>query len=103
MARKTKSIQRARTLRKNDVPAEAHLWSVLRNRGLGNFKFRRQHPVGPFVVDFACVECKVIVEANGTSHLSRRKEDQERRQFLEAEGWRRTQLLEYGGLRRSRQ
>jgi very-short-patch-repair endonuclease len=52
----------ARNLRRSQTNAERKLWSLLRDRRLAGFKFRRQHPVGPFVVDFCCTEAKVIVE-----------------------------------------
>jgi very-short-patch-repair endonuclease len=82
-----KRIRLAKTLRKNTVPAEALLWKALRNRTLGGFKFRRQHSIGPFVVDFACVECKLIVEVDGESHLPRKSADEKRTRFLKAEEW----------------
>ncbi|MBI3408290.1 MAG: endonuclease domain-containing protein [Planctomycetes bacterium] len=69
------------------MPAEALLWRELRNRRLGGFKFRRQHPVGAYVADFACVECKLVVELDGESHLSRKPRDQVRTTSLESEGW----------------
>ena len=87
MARGPKRIPLARSLRKRPVPAEALLWKVLRNRTLAGYKFRRQHPIGPFVVDFACVECKLVVELDGPSHLPRKEPDALRSQFLETEGW----------------
>ena len=52
----------AKTLRKNLTDAERWLWQHLRNRGLSGYKFRRQHPIGPFVVDFACIEKGVVIE-----------------------------------------
>jgi very-short-patch-repair endonuclease len=87
MARNPKRIRLAQSLRKQKVPAEALLWKALRNRALGGCKFRRQHPIGPFVVDFACVECKVVVEVDGETHLSRREDDERRSDFLRTEGW----------------
>ena len=77
----------AQAFRKNNVPAEALLWKVLRNRGLGGYKFRRQHPIGPYIVDFACVECKLIAEVDGETHLSKRLVDEKRDLFLADEGW----------------
>jgi very-short-patch-repair endonuclease len=67
-----KHVRLAKSLRKRVVPAEALLWKALRNRALGGFKFRRQHPIDSYVVDFACVECKLAVELDGQSHLNRR-------------------------------
>jgi len=87
MARSPKKIQLARTLRKDSVPAEALLWKALRNRALGGFKFRRQHPIGRYVADFACVECKIAVEVDGETHLPRKNADQKRTEILQADGW----------------
>lgn len=68
---KTPRSQRdvARTLRSNMTGAERRLWSVLRKRQVG-VKFRRQVPIGPYVVDFLCHEARLIVEMDGWSHGS---------------------------------
>ena len=60
---------RARSLRKQSTDAERVLWRRLRDRQLDGFKFRRQHPVGPFFADFACVEAGLVVELDGSQHL----------------------------------
>ena len=70
------------------MPAEGVLWKALRNRTLGEFKFRRQHAIGSYVVDFACVVSRVAVEVDGESHLQSKVADADRTAFLEAEGWR---------------
>ena len=59
---------RARVLRSRSTSSEAQLWSRLRNRQLGGFKFVRQAAVGPYFADFACRECKLIVEIDGATH-----------------------------------
>ena len=82
-----KKISLARAQRRAQIPAEKLLWKALRNREFAGFKFRRQHPIGAYVVDFACVEAKLIVEIDGESHLSSRREDERRTIMLEAEGW----------------
>jgi very-short-patch-repair endonuclease len=66
------------------------LWRRLRNRHLDGLKFRRQEPVGRYVVDFACREARLAVEVDGSQHLDEAgvKHDAERTSFLEAEGWR---------------
>ena len=74
-------------MRKEPAPAEGLLWKALRNRALGGFKFRRQHPIGPYVADFACVECMIVVEVDGETHLPRTSADQERTQVLHSQGW----------------
>ena len=61
--------QNARDLRRGQTQAEAKLWSLLRNRQLKGKKFRRQHPIGRYVVDFYCHECKIVVEVDGNFHL----------------------------------
>jgi very-short-patch-repair endonuclease len=65
------------------------LWHQLRAHRLMGLGFRRQHPVGPFIVDFACVERKVIVELDGRQHATDAAEtrDARRTEWLDAEGW----------------
>jgi very-short-patch-repair endonuclease len=60
--------QFARELRQPQTAAEATLWQHLRNRNLG-FKFRRQHPIEFFIIDFYCAEAKLFIEIDGVSHL----------------------------------
>src|SRR5262245_44690092 len=88
MAKHPGQIDRARELRQSDVPAEEILWKQLRNRGLGGFKFRRHIPIGPFFGDFVCVECKIVIELDGLSHLDSQRNDQSRSELLQAKGWR---------------
>ena len=57
-----------RELRKNLTPAEAVLWRALKNSGLEGKKFRRQHGIGPYIADFYCPECRLIVELDGAVH-----------------------------------
>ncbi|CAM0999769.1 DNA methyltransferase [Rhodanobacter sp. Root179] len=59
----------ARQLRRAMTPAEHHLWARLRQRQLGGCRFRRQHPLGPYIVDFACLEKHLVVEVDGSGHL----------------------------------
>ncbi|MET0528695.1 endonuclease domain-containing protein [Microvirga sp. P5_D2] len=61
-------IQRARQLRESQTNAEALLWRALRNRRLARWKFRRQHPVGRFVVDLVCLDAKLVIEVDGATH-----------------------------------
>jgi len=75
----------ARTLRRAATDAERRLWSGLRNRQLGGFKFRRQETIGRCVADFACVECRLIVEADGGQHDP--DADRERTAYLNGLGW----------------
>ena len=58
----------ARDLRQTGTPPEQLLWLALRNEQIGGLKFRRQYPIGPYVVDFYCHSAKVAVEVDGMSH-----------------------------------
>ena len=79
---------RARELRQPQTPAERVLWGRLRNRQLDGYKFRRQHPIGRFIVDFYCAECRLVIEIDGDTHLDQVEYDQERTAWLEARGHR---------------
>ncbi|MBI3439813.1 MAG: endonuclease domain-containing protein [Proteobacteria bacterium] len=70
--------------------AEALSWSYLRRHGLNSAKFRRQHPVRPYIADFARVAAKLVVEVDGYTHWSADElaHDSKRTKFLEGEGWR---------------
>ncbi len=76
----------AARLRLYRTDAEDHLWQSLRNRQLGGYKFRFQHSIGAFVVDFACLEAKLIVEVDGGQHSD--QNDARRTALLEASGFR---------------
>ncbi len=78
--------QAARNMRKHPTPAEAILWRALRGRRLAGLKFRRQHPIGQFIVDFYCADCKLVVEADGSIHDQQIGYDQARTKQLEAFG-----------------
>jgi very-short-patch-repair endonuclease len=84
------SVRRARESRKDQTSAEEKLWSLLRGRRLIRRKFRRQHPIGIYVVDFACPTARLVVEVDGPSHdrADQRAFDQQRTEYLEREGWR---------------
>ncbi|MBE9199612.1 MULTISPECIES: DUF559 domain-containing protein [unclassified Nodularia (in: cyanobacteria)] len=70
--------ENARKLRQNLTQAEARLWSALRNKQLNGLRFRCQHPVGNFILDFYCPACKLVVEVDGEIHASRAEYDQSR-------------------------
>ena len=78
---------RARELRQPQTPAERVLWGRLRNRQLGP-KFRRQHPIGHFIVDFYCAEAKLAIEIDGDSHADQVEYDAERTAWLAEQGTR---------------
>jgi len=70
--------QRARELRRKMTCTEQLLWERLRDRQLGGFKFRRQHPLGPFITDFYCAEKRLAVEFDGNIHDLQREQDEQR-------------------------
>ena len=78
---------RARQLRQEQTSAEAKLWQYLRDRRVAGFKFRRQHPIGRFVVDFCCVERRLIMEIDGSAHLDQGERDTARTEALEFAGY----------------
>src|SRR6185503_17344639 len=83
------SIERARRLRCEPTDAERHLWYQLRRKNLGDWRFRRQAPIGRYIVDFVCFEARLIVELDGGQHAEARQlYDAARTAWLEAEGFR---------------
>lgn len=79
--------QAARRMRREPTKAEEVLWRALRGRLLDGTKFRRQHPIDRFVVDFCCPESKLVVEIDGSIHESRNREDRFRQTVLEHLGY----------------
>ena len=79
--------KRARGLRKNQTDAEKRLWSHLRNRQLSGCKFRRQHEIGNYIVDFICLEKKLIIELDGGQHANQIRYDSQRTTILESLGY----------------
>lgn len=81
------ATRKAKRLRKNLTEAESKLWRHIRLRQLGGFKFRRQHPVGPYVLDFACPEKKLAIEVDGGQHSECADYDSRRSAYLETHGY----------------
>jgi very-short-patch-repair endonuclease len=81
-------IAAARRLRRDSSDAERRLWQRLRNRQLGGYRFRRQAPLGGCVVDFVCIEARLVVELDGGHHLGAALADAERTAYLERGGYR---------------
>jgi very-short-patch-repair endonuclease len=79
---------RAKQLRQQPTDAEAKLWSRLRYKQLDGFRFRRQAPIGPYIVDFFCPTAKLIVEVDGGQHADKRDYDERRTEWLEERGYR---------------
>ncbi|MGD0827840.1 MAG: DUF559 domain-containing protein [Desulfobaccales bacterium] len=82
------SKQSARALRKRMADAERLLWRRLRNRELDGWKFRRQYPVGSFIVDFICVEKNLVIEFDGGPHAENEEQDIKSSAYLNRMGYR---------------
>ena len=80
--------QRAKELRQQMTPAEKARWQRLRARRLNGLKFRRQHPLGPFIADFYCAAHRLVVEIDGGIHDLQAERDQVRTEQFEAYGYR---------------
>jgi len=81
-------MSRARELRLNQTEVEKRLWLYLRNRGLSGAKFRRQAPIGRFIVDFVCFEKHIVIELDGGQHAANATTDARRTAWLESQGFR---------------
>lgn len=82
-----KTERAARHLRQHLTPAEAQLWGVLCRRQLAGLKFRCQHPIGRFIVDFYCPSCKLVIEVDGDIHTQQIVYDEARTEQLQAFGY----------------
>ncbi|BBO67330.1 DNA methylase [Desulfosarcina alkanivorans] len=78
----------ARQLRKTQTDAERRLWQLLRNRSLAGCKFRRPHPVGPYICDFVCIDRQLVIEVDGGQHRLQAEKDEVRTAYLESKGYR---------------
>lgn len=83
-------VSRARRLRREQTDAERRLWNYLRARRLGGYKFRRQHTIDRYIVDFYCDDARLVIEVDGGNHNEPRQKDYDRQ---------RTMTLEKLGLR----
>ena len=82
-------LETAKQLRIDSTPAEKRMWEQLRNRQLEKQKFRRQVPIGPYIVDFICLERKLIIEIDGWTHSTEAEvlNDKRRTTYLESQGY----------------
>jgi very-short-patch-repair endonuclease len=82
------AYQRARAFRRNLTPPEARLWIRLKGDRLGGLGFRKQHPIGPYILDFYCAAAKLAVEVDGASHntVERSAHDARRTVWLAGKG-----------------
>jgi very-short-patch-repair endonuclease len=83
-----KTFAHAYELRRNMTEAETRLWQVLRSHRFANIHFRRQHAVGPYIVDFCAPRIKLAIEVDGDQHLDQQEYDAQRSAFLESNGYR---------------
>jgi very-short-patch-repair endonuclease len=82
------ATSRARRLRADQTDAERRLWSRLRGHRLDGVQFRRQQPIGAYIVDFVAFSHRVVVELDGGQHAEQEAYDAERTAWLEAQGFR---------------
>lgn len=82
-------LDRAKQMRGEPTPAEAKLWEQLQNRQLGGLRFRRQHPVNAYILDFWCPACKLVVELDGSAHDTpqAKEHDAARQEHLQSYGY----------------
>jgi very-short-patch-repair endonuclease len=85
---KAKTLKRARDLRKNMTEAEKRLWYLMRRHNLESKLFRRQVPIDHYIVDFACLSERLLIEIDGGQHASQIAQDERRTAWLEARGFR---------------
>lgn len=85
---KAKTLKRARELRKNMTEAEKRLWYLMRRHNLESKLFRRQVPIDHYIVDFACLSERLLIEVDGGQHSAQAQQDAQRTAWLEARGFR---------------
>lgn len=83
------TTERAKALRRKETYTEKKLWKLLRDRKYKNLKFRRQHPLPPYIADFYCHQLKLIIELDGVTHDSnaKKKYDAQRDEFMLNQGY----------------
>jgi very-short-patch-repair endonuclease len=82
------TIERAKQLRRNMTDPERKLWYELRRSNLGGARFRRQAPIGPYVVDFVSFQHRLVIELDGATHVDAVKYDEKRAGYLAGHGYR---------------
>ncbi|MFZ3137707.1 MAG: DUF559 domain-containing protein [Thermodesulfovibrionales bacterium] len=78
---------KAKILRKNFTDTERLLWKYLRAKQMGEYKFRRQEPIGRYIVDFVCQKKRVIIEVDGSQHFMEKERDSKRDNWLKGQGY----------------
>ena len=98
------NVERARQLRKKMTDTERFVWRRLRSRRFAEYKFRRQMAIGPYIVDFVCLEKRLILELDGGQHAQQVEYDAKRTRWLESQGsevlrfWDHEALQEWDGV-----
>lgn len=82
------TTQNARSLRRNLTLPETKLWQAIRDRQMSDVRFRRQHPIGKYIADFAAHDKKLVIELDGGQHQDQTDYDQARTMYLQSQGWR---------------
>ena len=85
---KEQLIKFAKSMRRQPTNAEALIWAALRGARMQGFKFKRQQPIGPYIVDFVCFEYGLIIEIDGGQHAEDVSADQHRSNWLQSQGFR---------------
>ena len=80
-------MHNGRNLRKNMTPAEQTLWKHLRGKRLAGYRFRRQQPLGQYILDFVCVDAKLVIEIDGGQHAEQTAYDETRTRYLQNLGF----------------
>ncbi|MDP3062526.1 MAG: endonuclease domain-containing protein [Chloroflexota bacterium] len=78
---------KARALRRDPTDAERKLWACLRLRQVNGHKFRRQRPIGPYIVDFVCLEARLVIKVDGSQHMEQASRDAHRDGYLISPGF----------------
>jgi very-short-patch-repair endonuclease len=84
---KPQVTENARALRGEMTLAERRLWSELRGKQIEGHRFRRQHPLGSYIADFACLEKMLVIELDGGQHQEQVEYDERRTAFMQQQGW----------------
>lgn len=87
MNKHNKHLDRAKQLRSNQTDAEQKLWHQLRAHRFLGLKFKRQKPIGPYIVDFVCIEKRLVIEVDGGQHAERKAEDDARSAWIVDQGY----------------
>jgi len=81
------TTKNARYLRKNMTDVEQLLWHRIRRKQLRGYSFRRQHPIGQYIVDFVCIKLKIVIELDGGQHADNKEYDKVRDEWIESQGY----------------